>query len=303
MEARVPTLSSRLALLAALLGIGVPSSAHAQEKMTAAACIAANESAGPLRKAGKLRDARARLRSCSSADCPGSVRKDCLSGAMQADLDVPTITFSVQDSSGSDLSAVKVALDGQSLAERLDGKALDVDPGEHVFRFEAVGEPVVEKKLGIIEGQKNRIERVQLGEPKPVAPVAILAVPPPAARATNPRRTLGLAVGGTGLVLLAGGAVAGLIATAEWSAAKTACGPAFPVSCINPATAGSDHSATLAASTVADIALGLGGVAVVTGVALVLLPPPEGEKGAASARLTLAPEVGPSSGLLLRGSF
>ncbi len=304
-------LAGLLCLVSVALGVRP---ARAADKATAATCIQANEEAGPLRRAGKLREARARLRLCSAESCPLAVRKDCLAGAAQADLEVPTVGFSVQGPDGNDLSAVTVSIDGQPLVTKLDGKAIDVDPGPHVFRFEAVGQAPVEKTLVIVEGEKNRRERIQVGTPiappAVVTPVKVPAAPTLVSAPPNPRRALGLGVGGAGLGLLAAGAAAGLVATLEWSAAKNACGPTFPVHCSDGTTATSNRSATVVAGAVADVALGLGAVAVVTGAVLVLLPPPPSSRegvsprGAPSARLTLAPQFGPTAGgFLLRGTF
>ena len=41
-----------------------------------------------------------------------------------------------------------------ALVTKLDGKAIDVDPAPHVFRFEAVGQAPVEKTLVIVEGEE-----------------------------------------------------------------------------------------------------------------------------------------------------
>jgi len=278
--------------------------AHAADTVTPAVCVAANEEAGPLRRAGKLREARAKLRLCSAQVCPAAVRKDCVAGAAQTDNDVPTVAFSVQGPEGNDLSAVHVSLDGQPLADQLDGKALDVDPGEHVFRFESAGQPTVEKRIVIVEGEKNRHERVQMGEPKP-APVITAPRPAPEAPPPPPntKRTVGLALGGGGLVVVAVGGVFGLIATLQWNNAKTACGGTFPLSCSEPVAANADRSASIRAGTVADVLIGVGGVAVVTGVTLALLSPTAPPR-AATATLTLAPQLGPGmNGVLLRGTF
>ncbi len=289
--------------MVAVLSVAPPARA---DPITLQGCIQANEQAGPLRREGKLRDARAKLRSCSAASCPAAVRSDCVAGAAQADADVPTVAFSVQDPSGNDLVAVKVSIDGLPLVESLDGKAVDVDPGAHVFRFESAGLPVVEKRLVIVEGQKNRREQVRLGEVKPVAVVAPVAAPAPAAPVFGPaqRRTIGYTVGVGGLVALAGGGVAAIVATLEWSAAKQACGPTFPQYCVDAKTANADASATLRAGAGATILLIAGGVAVVGGVGLVLSAPPGAPAATTTGGLTIAPAVGSGTGgLMLRGSF
>ena len=54
-----------------------------------------------------------------------------------------------------------------------DGKKHVDHCGE--FRFETAGQKPVEKRLVIVEGEKNRRERVQIGEVKPVvAPTSII---------------------------------------------------------------------------------------------------------------------------------
>jgi len=275
--------------------------------ITAAECVAANEEAGPLRHAGKLRESRASLRRCSAQKCPAVVRKDCVAGAAQADVDMPTVAFSVHDAAGSDLSAVKVTIDGQPLADKLEGTALEVDPGDHLFAFDSPGQPHVEKRLVIIEGEKNRKERIQMGEP-PQVPVAVIAppaavIPRPAPPPPNPRRTAGLALGVAGLGLAAAGGVSGLVAVLSWNSAKTACGTNFQTTCADIPTARSDRSAAVVAGTLADVTLGLGAAALITGAALVLSAPVNSGSATATG-IRLAPDVGAGhGGLMVRGVF
>jgi hypothetical protein len=126
-------------------------------------CASLNERSGPLRREGKLREARADLLRCSAPSCPAVIRDDCIKGATQLDAAIPTVVLVAQDAAGRDLSAVHVTLDGQVLAEKLDGKALAVDAGDHVVRFEAEGSPPVEQKVILREGEKNRTLRAVIG--------------------------------------------------------------------------------------------------------------------------------------------
>ena len=50
-----------------------------------------------------------------------------------------------------------MTVDGQVVEERLDGKAVPIDPGEHVVRFETAGaNPGQEAELLVTQGEKNR---------------------------------------------------------------------------------------------------------------------------------------------------
>lgn len=128
------------------------------------ACIAASESAEPLRKAGKLLTARKNLLVCIAQECPKVLRDDCTEQLVALENALPSIVFSAKGPSGEDLAAVRVAMDGAPLLPRLDGSAVPVDPGEHTFVFEAEGFPTVTKKLVIAQGAKNRSETVAIGE-------------------------------------------------------------------------------------------------------------------------------------------
>jgi hypothetical protein len=300
--------ASRLAgLPAALILFGAGDVAQAQAPLTGAACIAANEQAGPLRRAGKLREARKQLRDCSAPSCPTAVQKDCIAGAAQVDADVPTIAFSVQDGAGNDLSAVQVSLDGEVIGTKLDGKAIEVDPGEHLFRFESAGQPTIEKRIVTVEGEKNRRERVVLGElkaPPATGPAKLTVVLAPPDK-PNVQKRAGYLVGGGGLFVTGVGAVFGLVAVINWKNTKTECGPGFPTVCTgNETQFNSDVTHTDTAAGAADVFLGIGGAAVVAGVVLLLTAPPPVPTATVQGRLKVTPTALPNGGgLMLGGSF
>jgi hypothetical protein len=161
METRVSIVSPRnRLLLVTLLGALLASASSAAAEPTKNECIAANESAQDLRQAGKLREARARLTICVAASCPGTLREDCAQRVNEIDTAMPSVVFEAKNGSGNDLGAVRVTMDGQPFAQRLDGTAIPADPGEHRFYFEADGLPRTEKTLVFREGDKSRRERV-----------------------------------------------------------------------------------------------------------------------------------------------
>ncbi|MCL2448559.1 MAG: hypothetical protein FWD17_06410, partial [Polyangiaceae bacterium] len=126
--------SRRTALAAAAgpaaLALAYSSVARADgSSIPAKTCIDANAKAQELRHDGKLAAVRAELNRCVDRACPSMVRDDCARRLDELDHAQPTVVFSVKDGDGADMSAVSVTIDGQKVADRLDGSALPVDPG------------------------------------------------------------------------------------------------------------------------------------------------------------------------------
>ncbi len=269
-------------------------------------CIDANETAQSLRKNEKLREAEQRLLVCVSASCPGPVRDDCGQRLTEVRAVTPTIVFVVKDDADQDLSDVHVTLDDQPLADKLDGTAIAIDPGQHRLVFESPGKAREERALVIREGEKDRHERIVLvAAQAPTTPVASVPESTPVQPSEAPpsdgksQRIASLAVGGVGVAGVIVGGIFGIVSKSTWNKAKTECtagGGSLPDHCMGPSgPSDSDSAHTQAAvSTVAFIA---GGALVATGVVLYLTAPKAG--------LTVSPTVGLGSapGLDLRGSW
>ena len=114
-------------------------------------------------------------------------------------------------------------MDGQPIAERLEGTPLFIDPGAHTFSFETPGQPKAEKHFVIREGEKDRRELIVFGattsatvpiaSAPPVGSPSILSIAP---QSDGPRgvsghwgtrKTVGLAFGAAGLAGLATGVI------------------------------------------------------------------------------------------------
>ncbi|MGH7298637.1 MAG: hypothetical protein ACRELB_27095 [Polyangiaceae bacterium] len=182
-------------------------------------CIAANDAAQDLRRAGKLRGAREKLLLCDSPSCPGLVRQDCAQRLVEIDAVMPSLVFEARDSTGKALAAVEVTMDGQPLADRLDGLPMRVDPGEHRFVFASAGLSPTEKTIVVHEWDREHHETVVLGTPaSPMAPA-----PPPSN--PSPQRTIAFVLGSAGVVGLAVGSVMGLVSKSSYDhALQTECG-------------------------------------------------------------------------------
>ena len=125
-------------------------------------CASASEDALTLRKQEKFGAAKERLLVCTAASCPGEIRDECGRRMGELTAAMPSVVFDVKDAQGGDLTAVRVSVDGALLVDHLGAGAVEVDPGEHTFRFEASGQ-TIEKKALVREGEKSRPIQVSFG--------------------------------------------------------------------------------------------------------------------------------------------
>jgi hypothetical protein len=125
-------------------------------------CSDAYKQAQTLRDAHKLTSAREQLRICGRAECPGFIAKDCAGWLKDVEPRIPSVVLVAKNAAGSDLTEVKVTIDGAPLVTKLDGLAVDVDPGVHVFGFEA-SDGKAEQKVVVTEGGKAQRVAATLG--------------------------------------------------------------------------------------------------------------------------------------------
>ena len=143
-------------------------------------CAAAYEKTQTLRDQGKLLDARKQARACSASTCSVYVVKDCAQWLSDIEASMPTVLVRAEDTLGVETLAVSVTVDGALLTTKL-GKALPLDPGQHVLRFELAGTEAIEQTVVTRPGEKNLALLVSFKKTPPPAPPASPAAIPPAA--------------------------------------------------------------------------------------------------------------------------
>lgn len=143
-------------------------------------CAEAYEKTQVLRDQGKLIEARKKATSCGSTSaCSIYVVRDCMQWLAEIEANMPSIVLRAKDPTGADAVGVQVLLDGQLFADKLDGKALAIDPGEHIVRFELAGFEAFEQKVLIKQGEKDRPLIISLKRLPPTTPPLSTAPPPP----------------------------------------------------------------------------------------------------------------------------
>ncbi len=138
-----------------------PDAEATPEAATNAECVRGYEEGQVARQAGQLVSSRSLLQLCARDECPDFIRSDCATWYGEVQTEVPTVVFAAR-SRGLDLVDVRVSLGGRDLAARIDGQALELDPGEYDFTFHAPGmQPRTQHSL-IVRGERNRLIQVEL---------------------------------------------------------------------------------------------------------------------------------------------
>jgi hypothetical protein len=116
----------------------------------------------------------------------------------------PSVVVRLTDAQGRDVADARVLVDGLVVATTLNGRPIEVDPGVHTFRFEPVGAPASERRVVIVEGEKDRILAEAFAPllPAPVPPTPTDSSKPPPGERHVPAAVYVL--GGVGAVALGG---------------------------------------------------------------------------------------------------
>src|SRR5262245_7018114 len=143
-----------IAALVLLLFCASDASAQSEDALTRT-CIDAHVTAQRLRRDRKLRHAREALVACSRDGCPRMLVGECAPWLREVEQSIPAVVIEARAPDGREVADVRVWMDGQVLADRLTGNAIEIDPGEHRFHFELAGAPPVDETLLVSEGDRG----------------------------------------------------------------------------------------------------------------------------------------------------
>ena len=247
------------------------------------ACVDAHAEGQLLRNQGKLVLARDKFLKCASTACPPLVATECAGWVAELRAILPSVIFDVTTSLGVRTTDVRVFVDGALLLTRLDGLPHELDPGDHLLRFEGADGWVHEERVSEIVGEQNRRLTIRR-ESRLLVPEA----------ASRPIPAL-VWVGGA-VTVAAGVAFTtfGLLGTSKESSLEATCGP-HSCSPDDVAVAKRDYVA-------ADVFLGLAGVAAGTAIVAFILRPEQTERTKDRPKVT-ASATPYGGGLTVTGAF
>ncbi|MDB4933657.1 MAG: hypothetical protein JWP87_629 [Labilithrix sp.] len=222
-----------------------------------ATCISAYEQTQTLRKDGKPVAAKAQAAICARESCPALLTKDCTKWLAELEAVIPSVVLDPRTPAGALRTDVRVKLDGAALGEKIDGKAMSLEPGSHTFVFEADGAAPTERTIVVRDGEKNKKVTVTLapargGENGDAKPVADRPIP-------------------LGVWIFGGASVLALATSAAF--AIDGLGKKSDLDQCKPHCAAGDIDAMSTSFTLADVALGAGVMAGAAAVYLFLTRP------------------------------
>ncbi len=234
------------------------------------ACISSHHAGQIARKHGELLAALERFGSCAQPDCPAPIRRECAQWLFDVERELPTIVVRVTDAEGVATDAARVWVDGNLVFDRVDGRALSLNPGTHRVRVQLDSGKEVTSQLLVHEGEKLRTLEVTFPAEAPSDGAIAATVAPPDPTQTrsglpeDERREVSSGVPTSTLVLGATGAAAlgaalyfglvGLGHQRDYDACLADCQ--------------SEHAAMMSNYTAADIALAVGVVSLGVGGAI-----------------------------------
>ncbi len=211
--------------------LSLPTAAHGDVQ----SCLDTHRQAQLMRLAAHYTEARENLLICAQAGCPRLISEDCIQWLAEVDALLPSVVFAVTDTTGQDLVDVHVVANDAPLCDRLEGRAVPINPGSYKLRFESPGLAPAEVVLTIRESEQHRMVRATLRPLEPaLAPpvgssvVIVPTLPAPAPGPAAPREPLSVpnatyVLGGLALASLGVGIAFGAMGRAEWNRLDEIC--------------------------------------------------------------------------------
>jgi hypothetical protein len=198
-----------------------------------------------------------------------------------------------------DTPGLVIRLDREEVARALLGTSMPVDPGQHIIEATADGYQVWQTTITVGDNSDAKEIKIPALVAKPAQwPGQGGGAPPQGPSAVRPAS---YAVGGVGVAgLLVGGIFGGLALSAKSTLTREC-----PGNVCTSTSAQDDHAAATTKALISTIGIGVGTVALVTGIVLFVVSRPASSRELSPApRASLVPTVGPGGGgLAVAGAF
>jgi hypothetical protein len=243
------------------------------------------------------------LEAASSAKTMGQADREKVARDRAAAL-APRLSKLTIVSPGAESNAgLEIKRDGTVVGRALWGTAIPVDPGPHALEATAPGKKPWQGTVQVTGDNASVVGTIPPLEDAPPGSAAATASSGAVVAADSSsgrgRRTLGLVVGGVGIVGLGVGTVFALNAKSKYNDSLDSCHPEDKNLCDAHGFAVRDQARS--AGNVATVAMGMGGAALVAGAVLYLTAPSTPSE---APRVSVVPSLAPgAAGLVAVGTY
>ena len=241
---------------------GAPAHAAEPEPVAPEACIEGYENSQEFRNDHRLIEASVALSACIKPGCPQALQRQCSRWLEDVERAQPSVVLQATVN-GEDARQIDVELDGLPLSQSLDGKSIAVDPGPHTFLFRFRDEAPISKHVVVREGEKLRAVSVAFD----THAVAATRKPGPASSATESESARPIPMAA---YVLAGVAVASATVATYFALSGRSEEHRLERECA-PNCASSRVDVASRRYTIANVAAGISGAALIGGAVLYLL--------------------------------
>lgn len=119
-------------------------------------CIDAHANGQVARGQGGLLQAHSYFQACAVEICPQIIRDDCTKFAAEVQAALPSVVVVAQSSAGQSLASATVTIDASTEALPADGRAIFLDPGQHVFKVRTPDGAEASVTTTIRDSEKDR---------------------------------------------------------------------------------------------------------------------------------------------------
>lgn len=243
------------------------------------------------------------LEAVSTAKSMGQVDREKVARDRAAALFPRLSKLTIVSPGAEGVAGLEIKRDGAVVGRALWGTAIPVDPGAHVLEATAPGKKAWQGTTQVVGEKANVVATIPALEDAPPG-AAVTSVAPSGAHADaggsgSGRRTLGLVVGGVGIVGVGIGTALALHAKSKYNQSLPFCSTTDKNLCQAPGV--SLRNDARGEGTLATVVVGLGGAALVAGAVLFLTAPSGSSE---TPRVAVVPAAAPgSAGLLVVGVY
>jgi hypothetical protein len=150
-----------------------PSVTSQDTAVTKQACLDAYRDVQPLVRNGSFSKARPLLLLCARDPCPKALQGDCAEWLDQVTQRTPSVVVALRGADGVDIPEAQLSIDGAVISPRLDGREIEIDPGEHVISVQQPEHEPLTETIIAREHERGRKVTFDLGPPPGQTPVPL----------------------------------------------------------------------------------------------------------------------------------